>query len=152
MRTKRSAKIWACSCGGFSIRITSDDSCTASAGKTLSVRPSVWQDCESGASQKQSATHKSNDNVASSKRCRILQDDRLGFTSKESGTDPYVVGIARLVHKIFVSPPGIGKLGELSWEVETVGLGPLVVEKISRPDQEETRVTKAIGLVSIKHN
>src|SRR5258706_1725085 len=100
----------------------------------------------------QSVTHKSNDNVDSSKQCRILQDDVLDLTSKESGTDPYVLGVARLIYKIFVSPPGIRKLGELSWEVETVGLGPLVVEKICRPDQEETRVTKATGLVSFKCN
>ena len=72
--------------------------------------------------------------------------------SKEAGTDPYVIGVSRLIHKIFVSPLSIREFGELSWEVETVGLGPLVVEKISRPDQEESRVTKAAGLVSIKCN
>jgi len=66
--------------------------------------------------------------------------------------DSYVVSVAWLIHKVFVSPLGIRELGELSWEVETVGLGPLVVEKISRPDQEETRVTKATELVSIKYN
>jgi len=56
-----------------------------------------------------------------------------------SGTDPYVIGVAR-IHKVFASPPGIRQLGELSWEGETVGLGP---GKNNSLDQEETRVTKA---------
>ena len=107
---------------------------------------------ENNGLQGQSDTHKSNYNVASSKLCRILQDDRLGFTSKEAGTDPYVFGVARLIHKIFISPLSIREFGELSWEVETVGLRPLVIEKISRPDQEETRVPKATGVVSVKRN
>jgi len=143
MRAKRSAKFWACSCGVFSIRITSDDSCTASAGKTLSVRPSVWQDVRRMVHKGKSGTHKSNYNVATAKLCRILKDDRLGVTSKGSGTDPYVVGVAWLIHKVFISPPGVRKLRELSWEVETVGLRPLVVEKTSRPDQQKTGVTEA---------
>jgi len=82
MRTKRSAKIWACSCNVFSIRITSDDSCTASAGKTLSDRPSVWQEVSKMIHESKDCTHKSDYNVASSKLCRILKDDRLGFTLK----------------------------------------------------------------------
>jgi hypothetical protein len=57
MRTKRSAKIWACSGNGFSIRITNDESCTVSAGKTLSDKPSVWQEGERRLVHKDKAVH-----------------------------------------------------------------------------------------------
>jgi hypothetical protein len=118
----------------------------------LSVRPSVWQEVRRKVHKGKSGTHKSNYNVASSKLRRILKDDRLSFMLKGSGTDPYVVGVARLIHKVFVSPPGVRELRELSWEVETMGLRSLVVEKSSRPDQEEARITKTTRLVSAKYN